>query len=316
MERKRHRRKSVPIYRVMKNQEETGSSLRQLHSTSGKAVLRSLVEPKIKGKDLLEDDVSSVEDEKNKHEEICGICLNGRGNEKGSLDCCKHTFCFQCIMGWGKKETKCPICKQRFLTITVMTSSVADSSSGHHQAQKTSFRLPQRDLLEKSKSNLHLAVTKSGCKSLSMYVEGWNGKSKQEENVMLKMELVCEKCDTFVLAKIEEVVKVGQLIPLPLNHGSWACEVCSGTRATKLTTLDEDLDFDFEVTDKPFRRICQFPSDNVGLNSLITVSRSRRARPSNPLCQVSSSFSQTTCTRDQIPSPSLPEMITRSAPPQ
>ncbi|KAG6547811.1 hypothetical protein Mapa_010626 [Marchantia paleacea] len=299
----------------MKNQEETCSSDRQLQLSSGKSVMHSLVGPKGKGIELLEDDGSLVEDEDIKHEEICGICLNGSCNEKGNLDCCKHTFCFQCIMDWGEKETKCPICKQRFVTITVMKSSVSDTSSGHHQLQKTSFRLPQRDLLEESKRNLHLAVTKSGPKSLSMYVEGWNGDSEQEENVRLRIELVCERCDAVVLARTDEVVKAGQLVPLPLNDGSWSCEVCSRTRQTKSTTHDEDEDFDFEVTDKPYRQICQIPHDNVGLSSLITVSRSRRARSSDPLCQGTSSLSQTPCTRDQIPSPSLPDMITKQAPP-
>lgn len=50
----------------------------------------------------------------------CGICLSEeqRVTVQGVLDCCSHYFCFACIMQWSKVESRCPLCKRRFTTIT------------------------------------------------------------------------------------------------------------------------------------------------------------------------------------------------------
>ncbi|OVA02590.1 zinc finger protein [Macleaya cordata] len=52
--------------------------------------------------------------------QVCGICLSEEGNGivQGTLNCCSHYFCFACIMEWSKVESRCPLCKQRFVRIT------------------------------------------------------------------------------------------------------------------------------------------------------------------------------------------------------
>jgi hypothetical protein len=52
--------------------------------------------------------------------QVCGICLSEEDKRRfrGTLDCCSHYFCFTCIMEWSKVESRCPLCKQRFRTIT------------------------------------------------------------------------------------------------------------------------------------------------------------------------------------------------------
>ncbi|KAJ9180310.1 hypothetical protein P3X46_008574 [Hevea brasiliensis] len=52
--------------------------------------------------------------------QVCGICLSEEDKRKlrGTLDCCGHYFCFTCIMEWSKIESRCPLCKRRFKTIT------------------------------------------------------------------------------------------------------------------------------------------------------------------------------------------------------
>jgi hypothetical protein len=52
--------------------------------------------------------------------QVCGICFSEEDKRrvKGTLDCCTHYFCFSCIMEWGKVESRCPFCKQRFKTIS------------------------------------------------------------------------------------------------------------------------------------------------------------------------------------------------------
>ncbi|CAN0897189.1 E3 ubiquitin-protein ligase Topors [Linum grandiflorum] len=52
--------------------------------------------------------------------QVCGICFTEEEKRRlrGTLDCCSHYFCFKCIMEWSKVESRCPLCKQRFTTIT------------------------------------------------------------------------------------------------------------------------------------------------------------------------------------------------------
>ncbi|CAG9326701.1 unnamed protein product [Blepharisma stoltei] len=49
--------------------------------------------------------------------EKCGICLNPVSYQ-GKLSCCNHNFCFDCITKWSQTENSCPLCKDRFHTIT------------------------------------------------------------------------------------------------------------------------------------------------------------------------------------------------------
>ncbi|XP_058083411.1 uncharacterized protein LOC131231284 [Magnolia sinica] len=52
--------------------------------------------------------------------QVCGICLSEEHNGivRGILNSCIHYFCFTCIMEWSKVESRCPVCKQRFSTIS------------------------------------------------------------------------------------------------------------------------------------------------------------------------------------------------------
>jgi len=45
---------------------------------------------------------------------ICSLPIS----VQGLLDSCKHVFCLVCILKWGDIENTCPICKQRFTTVT------------------------------------------------------------------------------------------------------------------------------------------------------------------------------------------------------
>ncbi|XP_071699036.1 uncharacterized protein [Rutidosis leptorrhynchoides] len=57
--------------------------------------------------------------------QVCGICLSEEAKRtvRGVLNCCQHYFCFSCIMEWSKVESRCPLCKQRFTTITKSAKS-------------------------------------------------------------------------------------------------------------------------------------------------------------------------------------------------
>uniref|UniRef100_A0A0E0APK5 PHD-type domain-containing protein n=3 Tax=Oryza TaxID=4527 RepID=A0A0E0APK5_9ORYZ len=74
--------------------------------------------------------------------QTCGICLSEeqRATIQGVLNCCAHYFCFACIMEWSKVESRCPLCKRRFTTIT--KSSMADLGLG---SRKAVIRVEKRD---------------------------------------------------------------------------------------------------------------------------------------------------------------------------
>ena len=70
---------------------------------------------------------------------VCGICLTEETStfvERGKLDCCDHFFCFGCIMEWAKVESRCPMCKQRFVTIV---------KPGIARKRKRTVRIPTRN---------------------------------------------------------------------------------------------------------------------------------------------------------------------------
>jgi hypothetical protein len=73
---------------------------------------------------------------------ICGICLSEeqRATVQGVLNCCSHYFCFACIMEWSRVESRCPLCKQRFTTIT--KSSKSDLGLG---LRKAIIKVEERD---------------------------------------------------------------------------------------------------------------------------------------------------------------------------
>jgi len=46
----------------------------------------------------------------------CGICFE-KPTLQGTINSCKHTFCFECIEIWSKTANTCPFCKERFTSI-------------------------------------------------------------------------------------------------------------------------------------------------------------------------------------------------------
>lgn len=89
-----------------------------------------------KGKEKVEDLNNEVGNQ------VCGICLSEEGKKtvRGKLNCCSHYFCFPCIMEWSKVESRCPLCKQRFVTI----SKPARSNTGF-DLRTVAIRVPERN---------------------------------------------------------------------------------------------------------------------------------------------------------------------------
>nr|XP_051213502.1 uncharacterized protein LOC127331401 isoform X2 [Lolium perenne] len=151
-------------------------------------------------------------DEKGKEPEealkqICGICLSEeqRATIQGVLNCCSHYFCFACILEWSKVESKCPLCKRRFNTVT--KSSVADVGSGLRNA---AIRVEKRD-------QVYQPTEEEMRRWLDPYENVVCIECNQggEDNLMLLCDICDSSAHTFC-------VGLGREVP----EGNWYCGGC------------------------------------------------------------------------------------------
>ncbi|KAM0830881.1 hypothetical protein ACQ4PT_065932 [Festuca glaucescens] len=151
-------------------------------------------------------------DEKGKEPEealkqICGICLSEeqRATIQGVLNCCSHYFCFACILEWSKVESKCPLCKRRFNTVT--KSSVADVGSGLRNA---AIRVDKRD-------QVYQPTEEEMRRWLDPYENVVCIECNQggEDNLMLLCDICDSSAHTFC-------VGLGREVP----EGNWYCGGC------------------------------------------------------------------------------------------
>eukprot|EP00878_Enallax_costatus_P023846 GHUV01025400.1.p1 GENE.GHUV01025400.1~~GHUV01025400.1.p1 ORF type:complete len:173 (+),score=38.88 GHUV01025400.1:182-700(+) len=55
----------------------------------------------------------------------CSICFEAT-QEVGEIDSCYHRFCWPCINQWADRDSRCPLCKQRFTRIRRKALQVGD----------------------------------------------------------------------------------------------------------------------------------------------------------------------------------------------
>ncbi|KAM1095392.1 hypothetical protein EV1_010372 [Malus domestica] len=157
--------------------------------------------PRRKGKEKIEQVKVEVV------KQVCGICFSEEDKRRvrGTLDCCTHYFCFACIMEWGKVESRCPLCKQRFKTI----SKPARSTTGI-DLREVVIQVPERD-----------QVYQPTEEELRGYLDPYENVICTEchEGGEDGLMLLCDICDspahTFC-------VGLGREVP----DGNWYCEGC------------------------------------------------------------------------------------------
>ncbi|KAM7469933.1 hypothetical protein LguiA_008116 [Lonicera macranthoides] len=221
---------------------------------------QQLKRPGRKGKEKVVEDLKKEVGKK-----VCGICLTEQGKKtvRGILNCCDHYFCFPCIMEWSKVESRCPLCKQRFVTI------------GKPARSNTSFDLrtipvPERD-----------QVYQPTEEELRGYLDPY-------ENVICtecqqggddSLMLLCDVCDS---PAHTYCVGLGHVVP----EGNWYCEGC---RPTALGSLNPQ-----GISPTPDRRatsnlsgVSSSPAYNVGEGIDLNISYV----PDTPLTQENGGFS-------------------------
>ncbi|CAI9769523.1 unnamed protein product [Fraxinus pennsylvanica] len=191
---------------------EASEFCRSLRSSNSKMIEQNFILPpqrkravrKGKGKGKVE----GIEVEVGK--QVCGICLSEEGKRtvRGTLNCCSHYFCFACIVEWAKVESRCPLCKQRFSTIS--RTARADAGLGLRTQVTT---VPERDQVYQPSE------------------EERRGYLDPYENVLCiecqqggddALMLLCDLCDS---PAHTYCVGLGREVP----EGNWYCDGCRPT---------------------------------------------------------------------------------------
>ncbi|KAH0449024.1 hypothetical protein IEQ34_022824 [Dendrobium chrysotoxum] len=151
-----------------------------------------------KGKEKEADDLAK---------QLCGICLSEehKGTIQGILNCCSHYFCFSCIMEWSKVESRCPLCKRRFVTIT--KSSRSDPML---EMRRPVIRVQMRDqIYQPSEEELRVLLDPyEDVVCMECHQGG-------DDSLML----LCDICDS---SAHSYCVGLGSEVP----EGNWYCECC------------------------------------------------------------------------------------------
>ncbi|KAE9598159.1 hypothetical protein Lal_00004038 [Lupinus albus] len=154
-----------------------------------------------KGKEKVEDLNSEV------GKQVCGICLSEENKRRlrGLLDCCRHYFCFACIMEWAKVESLCPLCKQRFKTISKPARSLAGFN-----LKESVILVPERD-----------QVYQPCEEELMSYIDPYESVicSECHEGGDDGLMLLCDICDS---PAHTYCVGLGREVP----EGNWYCDGC------------------------------------------------------------------------------------------
>ncbi|KAK7269401.1 hypothetical protein RIF29_22127 [Crotalaria pallida] len=159
-------------------------------------------EPQVrKGKEKVEGSKSEVV------KQVCGICLSeeDRRRTRGVLNCCTHYFCFTCINEWAKVESRCPLCKQRFQTI----SKPARPTAGL-DLREVVIQVPERD-----------QVYQPSEEELRSYIDPYESVicSECHQGGDDGLMLLCDICDS---PAHTYCVGLGREVP----EGNWYCDGC------------------------------------------------------------------------------------------
>ncbi|KAK1384183.1 putative autophagy-related protein 36 [Heracleum sosnowskyi] len=149
------------------------------------------------GKVKIENETSSIN--------CCGICLSEEGKSiRGYIDSCGHYFCFVCIMEWAEVESRCPLCKRRF-------SSISRQMKEGVFASEPIVSVPFRDQVYRHYEDV---TTGNQASYAEFQCNVCHGNSNES------LLLLCDLCDT---ASHTYCVGLGDTVP----EDDWICRNCN-----------------------------------------------------------------------------------------
>ncbi|XWS42346.1 hypothetical protein CRYUN_Cryun16bG0006800 [Craigia yunnanensis] len=186
---------------------------------------------------------------------VCGICLSEEDKRRlrGTLNCCSHYFCFTCIMEWSKVESRCPLCKQRFETI----SKPARSTAGV-DLRDVVIQVPKRD-----------QVYQPSEEELRSYLDPYENVicSECHQGGDDELMLLCDLCDSSA-----HTYCVGLRREVP--EGNWYCDGCRPVALGSSGSQVQDSLSDQRTINNLYNRLSMSPIVNVGesLDSILVPS--------------------------------------------
>ncbi|XP_047320070.1 uncharacterized protein LOC124924066 [Impatiens glandulifera] len=169
-------------------------------------------QPRKKGKEKVDD----LKNEEGK--QVCGICFTEEGKRmiRGTLNCCSHYFCFACIFEWSKVESRCPLCKQRFESI-----SKPSRSNVGFDLPAVVMQIPERD-----------QVYQPSEEELRSYIDPYENVfcTECQQGGDDALMLLCDICDS---PAHTYCVGLGRQVP----DGNWYCEGCRPTDGSSIPPL-------------------------------------------------------------------------------
>ncbi|XP_022742255.1 tyrosine-protein kinase BAZ1B-like [Durio zibethinus] len=197
-----------------------------------------------KGKEKVEETKAEV------IKQVCGICLSEEDKRRlrGTLNCCSHYFCFTCIMEWSKVESRCPLCKQRFETISKQARSMAGVD-----LRDVVIQVPKRD-----------QVYQPSEEELRSYLDPY-------ENVICfechqggddALMLLCDLCDS---SAHTYCVGLGREVP----EGNWYCYGCRPVALGSSSSQVQDSLPDQRTINNLYNRLSPIVNLGESLDSII-----------------------------------------------
>ncbi|KAF5206367.1 Phd and ring finger domain-containing protein [Thalictrum thalictroides] len=246
--------------------EETDSSVEEFSSPNKRQKTQIQSSPLSKGKEKIDEIEVEEEPMDSDDSKVCGICFSEDGKSmRGLIDSCNHYFCFVCIMEWSKVESRCPLCKQRFKTIS------RKPKDGVFLTERI-VKVPVRNQVWHPLGNQTSEISDPYAQ-----VHCTECRSSSDENLLL----LCDLCDS---AAHTYCVGLGYTVP----EGDWYCHDCTILRNEHFNRDDDT--------------VCQeFTGSGTTLKVVTSVCGSETVRE---LCSrnVSRYSGRNSSCRDQMPS--------------
>ncbi|KDP23423.1 hypothetical protein JCGZ_23256 [Jatropha curcas] len=194
-----------------------------------------------KGKEKVKEEKSEV------GKQVCGICLSEEDKRRlrGTLNCCSHYFCFTCIMEWSKVESRCPLCKQRFNTITKNGRAAVGVD-----LRNVVIQVPKRDqVYQPSEEEIRSFIDPYENVICTECHEGG------DDGLML----LCDLCDS---PAHTYCVGLGRQVP----EGNWYCDGCRPVALGSSSSLPQDTLPDQRTANNMFNRPSPVVNNGEGID--------------------------------------------------
>ena len=147
----------------------------------------------------------------------CQICFDDSYDIRGLIDSCSHRFCYPCISKWSGIENKCPLCRNRFHTITQRLRVENPIKDGNQGGPSPLGRVVGVEDVEQRDQRVHFEDPSFQQWIDSLVCMACGGEENEE------CLLICDECQSVACHTY-----CANLTAVP--EGEWLCTSCSDRR--------------------------------------------------------------------------------------